>query len=250
VASPVAALALEQVSALDNKGVRALRQLSLSVSSGEILGVAGVSGNGQVELAEVIAGVRPVSGGRVLAFDRDITNQDPQAVMRAGVGRIPEDGRANVVAEMTVAQNIVIEHLDDYRRGGRLDRRRIEREAEELITEYQIKARPRDPIRTLSGGNLQKVILARVLARRPKILVVSQPSRGLDVAATEYVRRRLVEQRDRGAAILLISEDLDEILALADRVAVLYEGRLMGLIPRAEATVERLGLWMAGVETA
>ena len=242
------ALVLEEVTALNNDGQPALKRVSLTVRAGEVLGLAGVSGNGQAELAEVLSGTRAVHRGRVLVHGRDVTNANPDAIMAAGVGRIPEDGRANVVSEMTVAQNIALEHLGDFTRRGQLDRRQMRAYAQKLIDEYQIKAQPDDAIRTLSGGNLQKVILARVLARHPRVLVVSQPSRGLDVGATSYVRRRLLEQTDQGAGVLLISEDLDEVLALSDRIAVIYEGEIMGVLKPAEATVEQLGLLMAGVQ--
>ena len=242
------ALVLEQVTALDNKGLTALKDLSLTVRAGEIVGLAGVSGNGQTELAEVLAGIRPVTQGRVLVCDEDVTNANPQAMMAAGVGRIPEDSRANVIGQMTVAQNMVIEKLDYFSRKGTLDRQAISRYAETLIEDYQIKASPNDRIRTLSGGNLQKVVLARVLAQKPKVLIVAQPTRGLDVAATEYVRSKLLEQRAEGAAILLISEDLDEILQLSDTIAVLYEGRIMDVRDAHGATPHELGLLMAGVQ--
>jgi simple sugar transport system ATP-binding protein len=166
--------------------------------------------------------------------------------MAAGVGRIPEDRHESVVLEMTVAQNMALEHLGEFAGKGTLDRRRMRQHAEQLIAAYQIKARPDDRIRTLSGGNMQKVILARVLERNPKVIVVAQPTRGLDVGATEYVHGKLVEQRQRGAAILLISEDLDEILALSDRIAVIYEGEIQGVLLRADADAERLGLLMSG----
>jgi general nucleoside transport system ATP-binding protein len=146
-----------------------------------------------------------------------------------------------------VAHNLALEHLAEFTRFGVLDRQAILRHAGQLIAEYGIKAAPGDPIRTLSGGNMQKVILARVLERNPQVIIVSQPTRGLDVGATEYMHRKLLEQRDKGAAILLISEDLDELLLLADRIAVLYEGEIMGILPTSEATAERLGLLMAGV---
>lgn len=239
-------LRLEQVSALDNKGLPALKKVSLTLHAGEILGLAGVSGNGQVELAEVLAGTRPVTGGRVLVDDHDIANADPLRVMQAGVGRIPEDRHASVVGEMTVAQNMALEHLNEFTAHGLLDKGRITRHAEQLIAAYQIKARPDDRIRTLSGGNMQKVILARVLERNPRVLVAAQPTRGLDVGAGEYVHGKLLEQRTRQAAVLLISEDLDEILALADRIAVIYEGEIRGVLPRAEADSQRLGLLMSG----
>ena len=242
-----AGLVLDQVSALNNKGLPALKEVSLQVRAGEILGLAGVSGNGQTEMAEVLAGTRPVSQGRVLVYDQDETNSDAETMMAAGVGRIPEDSRANVIGQMTVAQNIVIERLNQFSLRGYLDRKAIRRYAQDLIEEYQIKASPEDRMRTLSGGNLQKVVLARVLAQKPRVLVVAQPTRGLDVAATEYVRNKLLEQRSEGAAILLISEDLDEIMQLSDNIAVLYEGQVMAVKPATSATPEELGLLMAGV---
>jgi simple sugar transport system ATP-binding protein len=177
----------------------------------------------------------------------DLTGAGPAEMMDAGVGRIPEDRHASVVGEMTVAQNMALEHLDNFIHNGMLNRRLIRQHAEKLIAEYQIKAAPGDKIRTLSGGNMQKVILARVFEQNPQVIIVAQPTRGLDVGATEYVRGKLLEQRDRGAAILLISEDLDEILELSDRIAVIYEGEIMGILPAAEADTERLGLLMAGV---
>lgn len=245
-----AGLVLDRVSALNNKGLPALQEVSLTVRAGEILGLAGVSGNGQSELAQVLAGTRTVTEGKVLVFEQDVTNIDAQGIMAAGVGRIPEDSRANIIGQMTVAQNMVIERLDQFSRRGYLDRQSIRGYAQDLIKEYQIKASPDDRMRTLSGGNLQKVVLARVLAQKPRVLVVAQPTRGLDIAATEYVRSKLLEQRSEGAAILLISEDLDEIMQLSDRIAVLYEGKIMAIKPAASTTPEELGLLMAGVQQA
>ncbi len=241
-------LVLDRVTALDNKGLPALKGVSLNVRAGEILGLAGVSGNGQTELAEVLAGTRPVTQGSLKVFEQDVTGLDAQSMMAAGVGRIPEDSRANIIGQMTVAQNMVIERLNQFSRRGYLDRRAIRGYAQDLIEEYQIKASPEDHIRTLSGGNLQKVVLARVLAQRPRVLMVAQPTRGLDVAATEYVHGKLLEQRSEGAAILLISEDLDEIMQLSDTIAVIYEGSIMAVMPASSATPEELGLLMAGVQ--
>lgn len=177
---------------------------------------------------------------------QDISAADPARVAQAGMGRIPEERRTGVIGEMTVTENLCLEHLDDFLQRGILDRNRMREHAEKLIDEYQIKARPGDPIRTLSGGNMQKVILARALARTPQLVLASQPTRGLDVGASEYVRSRLLEERRRGAAVLLISEDLDEILALSDRILVMYEGRINGELAAGEATPERLGLLMSG----
>ncbi|MCB9153124.1 MAG: ABC transporter ATP-binding protein [Caldilineae bacterium] len=247
-AQPV--LRLESVGALDNKGLAALKGVTFDVYEGEIMGLAGVSGNGQSELAQVLQGTRACTAGRIIVVDQDVSGADPERIMKAGVGRIPEDRHASVVPEMTVAQNMALEHLGEFTSNGSLDRHKIRQHAEKLIAEYQIKAKPDDRIRTLSGGNMQKVILARVMERNPRVIIVSQPTRGLDIGATEYVRSRLLEQRRRGAAILLISEDLDEILELSDRVAVIYEGQIQGILPRTEADPERLGLLMAGAETS
>ena len=239
-------LELDQVSALGDKGLLAVKDVSLTVRAGEILGIAGVSGNGQVELAQVLDGTRRVTSGQVRVRGRDLANATPAQVMAAGIGRIPEDRHASVVGELSVAQNMALEHLDEFTHGGVVDHRRLRSHAEGLIAAYQIKAKPEDRIRTLSGGNIQKVILARVLERNPQVIVVAQPTRGLDIGATEYVRHKLIEQRRKGAAVLLFSEDLDELMELADRIAVIYEGRLVDTLPAAAATPEHLGLLMAG----
>ena len=239
-------LELDRLGAVDDQGLPALKGITLTVHAGEILGIAGVGGNGQKELAEVLSGVRRPTGGRILVDGQDMTGATPAELSAAGVGRIPEDRHAGVVGELSVAENLVLEHLEDFTRGGVLDREAILRHTEELIQQFQIKARPTDRARTLSGGNLQKLILARVLSRQPKVVIAPQPTRGLDVGATEYVRSQLLQQRARGAAVLLISEDLDEILALADRIAVIYEGEIVGLLPAHEADAERLGLMMSG----
>ncbi len=239
-------LRIENLSALDEKGLPALKGVTLEVRAGEILGVAGVSGNGQTELAHVLAGTLKPAEGQVMVGDHDLTVADPAQISSAGVGRIPEDRYEGVVGELSVADNLALEHLGDFVTAGTLDRRCIRKHAEKLIAEYQIKASPADRIRTLSGGNMQKVILARALSRNPQVVVASQPTRGLDVGATEYVRTKLLEQRERGAAVLLLSEDLDEIVALSDRIAVIYEGRIVGLLSAEEAEEEKLGLLMSG----
>ncbi len=239
-------LEMDNLCAEDDQGLAALKSISLSIRQGEILGIAGVGGNGQKELAEVLSGLRKPTAGRILVKGRDLTGATPAQFSHAGVGRIPADRHEGVVGDLTVAENLALEHLHEFTRNGRLDRRAIQAHAEKLIAEFQIKARPGDKVRTLSGGNMQKVLLARVLSRRPQVVIAPQPTRGLDVGATEYVRQQLLAQRERGAAVLLISEDLDEILALSDRIAVIYEGEIVGLLPAEEADVERLGLMMSG----
>jgi simple sugar transport system ATP-binding protein len=227
-----------------------VRDASFEVRGGEILGIAGVSGNGQTELAEALSGMRPPTGGTVTVDGADVTGARPEAVTAAGVGRIPEDRRASVVGELSVAYNLVLEDLGAYRRGSMLDERLIRETAERLIERFAIKARPGDPVGTLSGGNIQKVLLARVLAREPKVLVVAQPTQGLDVGATEYVRSQLLAQRAAGAAVLLISDELEELLTLADRLIVMYEGEIVGRFDDANVDVEQLGLLMAGLRDA
>jgi simple sugar transport system ATP-binding protein len=239
-------LRVREVSALGGHGRPALHGVSLEVHAGEILGVAGVSGNGQTELAEVLSGMRAVTSGSVLVHDQELAGAEPARVMAAGVGRIPEDRHASLVLDLPVSLNLILEHIDDFTRGGRLDRRLVEVHARELIERYRIKTQPDDRVATLSGGNIQKVLLARVLSRDPRVIVVSQPTRGLDVGASEYVREELLARRRDGAAILLISEDLDELLSLSDRIVVLYEGRVVGRMEASQAEPEQLGMLMAG----
>jgi len=239
-------LRIRDLHAAGTRGLPALTDVSLDVAAGEIVGVAGVSGNGQTELVEVLSGMRRPTGGSIAVGNTDVTAANPTAVMGAGVGRIPEDRHASLIGDLSVAYNLVIERLDEFRRGGRIDEPAVRAHAEALIERFDVRAQPDDPVVTLSGGNVQKVLLARVLSRDPRLLVVSQPTRGLDVGATEYVRSQLLAARQRGAAVLLVSEDLDELLALADRLVVLYEGRIVGQMTAAEADVEHLGMLMAG----
>jgi len=216
------------------------------VGKGEILGIAGVSGNGQSELTAVITGLVAPSKGSIKLEGKDITRLTPGQISDAGVGRTPQDRYEGTIGELTVAENLALEHIKDYTHKGFLDRKKIREDAAEIIKEFQIKASPGDQLRKLSGGNMQKVVLARALSRKPKVLIAAQPTRGLDVGATEYVRKRLLEERARGTAVILLSEDLDEVLALSDRIAVIYEGKIMGVVPSAEATPEKIGLLMAG----
>jgi simple sugar transport system ATP-binding protein len=188
--------------------------------------------------------VRKPTAGQVLVNSKNVAGCTPTQISAVGVGRVPEDRHEGLVGEMTVYENIALDHLEEFVHNGLLDRKGMVRQAEALISQFQIKAKPRDRVRTLSGGNLQKVLLARVLSRNPRLIIVPQPTRGLDIGATDTIRRQLLEQRQRGAGILLISEDLEEILALSDRIAVMYEGEIAGILPAAEATPEKLGLLM------
>jgi len=224
--------------------------VDLTVNPGEIVGVAGVSGNGQTELVQVLSGLRHPDAGTIEVNQTDITRAGPAEVLAAGLGRITEDRHSCVVPHLSVEQNLVLEDLDRFRRGPFLDKRAIRAHATELIERFSVKAAPDDPVGSLSGGNMQKVLLARALARDPMALVVSQPTRGLDVGAAEFLHTQLLARRAAGAGVLLISEDLEELLALADRIVVVYEGRILGELPVAEATPERLGLLMAGKTAA
>jgi ABC-type uncharacterized transport system ATPase subunit len=239
-------LQVNDLSIQDEKGLQALREVTFDVRAGEILGVAGVSGNGQKQLVEILCGLRQPSSGSILVDGKNVAGKTPTEISAAGVGRVPEDRHEGVVGEMTVYENLALDHLDDFVHNGMLDRKAMLKQAGSLIQQFQIKAKVRDRVRTLSGGNLQKVLLARVLSRHPKVLVVPQPTRGLDVGASDYIRQQLLEQRERGAAVLLISEDLEEIMALSDRIAVIYEGQITGILPAHEATPQKLGLLMGG----
>ncbi|NPV85345.1 MAG: ABC transporter ATP-binding protein [Anaerolineae bacterium] len=239
-------LQVQNLNVLDRKGLPALKDVSFEVHGGEILGIAGVSGNGQSELSQTLSGMIKPTSGKILVDGVDLSKADPAQMAAAQVGCIPEDRHAGLVSELNVAENIALMHLEALSSRGVINQIQMKSFAQQLIDEYQIKASPRDRTRTLSGGNMQKVILARTLSRHPKVIVVSQPTRGLDVGATEYVRSKLLEQRERGAAVLLISEDLDEVLALSDRIAVIYEGQITGILPASQATPERLGLMMSG----
>lgn len=227
-------------------GRRLLDNVSFSVASGEILGIAGVSGNGQGELTHILTGLVKPTHGSIKVGEKEISHLSPGEISDAGVGRTPQDRHEGTIGDLTVAENLALENLPNFTRNGFLDQKKIVEDAKEKIREFQIKASPNDQLRKLSGGNMQKVVLARALARKPKILIACQPTRGLDVGATEYVRKRLLEERDRGTAVLLLSEDLDEVMALSDRIAVIYEGSIKGIVPSADASPEKIGLLMAG----
>jgi len=247
-------LELRGLRATSDKGLPALAGIDLEVRAGETLGIAGVAGNGQRELAEAITGLRRVTGGQVRIGGRVITNASPAEIARAGVAHVPEDRLATgLVSGMDVAGNVI---LRDYQRpplarGPFLVSRAIASFADRLIQEYDVQTPGRGTrVGALSGGNQQKLLLARELSGEPRVLVAVHPTRGVDVGATETIHALLRAQRERGAATLLISEDLDELLALCDRIAVLYEGRVMGTVPVVGADPEYLGLLMAGGDEA
>ena len=244
-------LHIENLIVEGDRGLPAVRGASLEVRQGEILGLAGVSGNGQRELCDAVAGLRKAAQGRIQVDGVDITAWSPDRRIRHGLAYIPEERmRDGVIKELSVEENLMAEVHGQapFAHGWFLDFRHIARHCDDLIRGYEIKTPSRStPLRNLSGGNIQKLILARELSRQPGVLIAAQPTRGVDIGSTEYIHRRLIEQRARGTATLLISEDLDEVRNLSDRIAVMYEGRIMGIVQREQATVEQLGLMMAGV---
>jgi len=247
-------LEVEGLRAQGDRGAEMLRGVGLEVRAGEILGVAGVSGNGQRELAECLAGLRRHTAGRVYLDDWEMTEASVQERMAAGQAYIPEERmRDGAIREFTVQENLFLrDHAaPDYTRGIFMNFGAMRAWARDLIARFNVKTPRLDtPLKNLSGGNIQKLILARELSRQPKVLIASQPTRGVDIGATEYIHRRLLEQRDAGTAILLISEDLEEIQMLSDRIAVMYEGQIVGVVRRGQATPQEIGLLMAGVTHA
>jgi general nucleoside transport system ATP-binding protein len=236
----------------DDRGQVAVNGVDLDVRQGEILTVAGVQGNGQTELVEALTGLaRPLTGTIVLAGD-DLAHASPRDILRAGVAHIPEDRqRDGLVAEFPVADNLVLNTFDQapFAKGLSMNREAIDRSAAERVKEFDIRTPSiKAAAGTLSGGNQQKIIVAREFSRPIKLLIASQPTRGLDVGSVQYIHERIVRQRDEGLGVLIISSELDEVLALADRIAVMYRGRIAGPFDAATMTRERLGLLMAGAE--
>jgi simple sugar transport system ATP-binding protein len=233
----------------DDRGLPAVREVSLHVNAGEIVGIAGVEGNGQTELIEAITGLRSAASGEIVVGGRVISHASARQMLDAGVGHIPEDRqRRGLVLEFSIAENIA---LHDYNKApdsrfGWLFPRRLVQRARDLIKEFDVRGGgPNTRAGALSGGNQQKLVAAREVARDPKVLVAAQPTRGLDVGAIEYLHRRLVEERDEGRAILLLSLELDEVLSLSDRILVMYEGRIVAE-HEAGATEDEIGIEMLG----
>ncbi|MFN8470947.1 MAG: ABC transporter ATP-binding protein [Anaerolineae bacterium] len=245
-----ARLQIENVTALGDRGTDALRNVSLTVHAGEIVGLAGVSGNGQRELGEVLTGLRPVTQGRVTLNGKDVTHASPAQRMAVGQSAIPEERmREGVITEFSVSENLILQDngKPPYAHRGFMDFKAIAQQSARLVESFRVKTPSLEtPVKNLSGGNIQKLILARELNRKPSVLIAAQPTRGVDIGASEYIHLRLLEQRALGTATLLISEDLDEIRALSDRIAVIYEGRIVGIVDGPTATAEELGLMMAG----
>ena len=244
-----AVLDVNGLTVADETGRVWVSRTSLQVRAGEILGVAGVQGNGQTELCEALMGLRPTVAGQVLLNGQDLTHATPKQRLRAGIAYVPEDRQEDgLVSDFPVADNMVLDVYDQppFASGINLNLGAIASNAAERIREFDVRAPSAQvAVGTLSGGNQQKVILARELGRENKVLIASQPTRGLDVGSIEFVHRRIVEQRDHGVAVLIVSSELDEIYALADRIAVMYEGKITGIRPPT-VPAEELGRLMAG----
>jgi len=246
-------LQVDDLHALNNKQLPALRGVSFSVSQGEVLGIAGVEGNGQTELIEVLTGLRNTEKGDIKLNGTVITNFSPRQVREQGAGHIPEDRhRRGLVLDYTVAQNMVlgIHYRKPFVKKLLLDVINftpIKEKADRLIDEFDIRPPDQENLAgNLSGGNQQKVIVAREFDQDPKLLIAAQPTRGIDVGSIEFIHQRLIQARDAGKAVLLVSADLEEILSISDRIAVMYEGEIVGILDPEEATEERLGLMMTG----
>ncbi|BCU82032.1 ABC transporter ATP-binding protein [Polycladomyces abyssicola] len=246
-------LEIENLTVKDARGVEVVHGLDLTVHAGEIIGIAGVDGNGQTELIEAITGLRRAQSGTIKLKGQNITNERPRKITESGVGHIPEDRhKRGLVLDFDMGENIVLQtyYQSPFSKGLALQYPEIYQYANRLIEEFDVRTPDvYTPARALSGGNQQKAIIAREVDRDPDLLIAAQPTRGLDVGAIEFIHRKLVEQRDKGKAVLLISLELDEVLKLSDRIAVIYEGKIVGWVDPKTATEEQLGLLMAGSTT-
>jgi simple sugar transport system ATP-binding protein len=244
-------LSIQGLRAMGDRGTETLCGINLSIHEGEIVGLAGVSGNGQRELAECLAGIRKNTSGVIMMNGQNISALSLKKRVESGLAYIPEERmRDGAIRDFSVQENIFLHDYahPNFTHGIFLDFKRMSMYARQLVKQFGVKTPGLDtPIKNLSGGNIQKLIMARELSRQPKVLIASQPTRGVDIGATGYIHQQILNQREAGTAILLISEDLDEIRALSDRIAVIYEGKIVGLVERNQATVEQIGLMMAGI---
>lgn len=244
-------LQIEELTVANDRGLEAVKKIDLLVRKKEIVGLAGVSGNGQSELCQALFGLRVPLAGTIKIEGKRLPPGEPQSAIRAGMARIPEDRiETGLLMDLTVAENMVLENhtSSDFSNRGLINFQAINDYSDELIKSFSIKTAGRDAVaKSLSGGNLQKVILARELSGSLSLIIASQPTRGLDVGAMEYIHQRLLEEKERGAGILVISDDLDEIFSLSDRIIVMYEGEIMGDVTIDEASGEQVSLWMSGV---
>jgi simple sugar transport system ATP-binding protein len=243
-------LEVENLQVRDNRNHVAVDGLSVEVRSGEILGIAGIEGNGQSEFVEALTGLRKVTSGRIRLAGRDVTNATPNTLIDAGLAHVPEDRHKHgLVLTYPVSDNLVLNTYDTkpFARGVLRNDNAILDFARKVVKKFDVRTPSVTvPARNLSGGNQQKTILGRELSREVKLLIASQPTRGLDVGSIEFIHSQIVAQRDEGVAVLLVSAELDEVMALSDRIAVMYKGNLVAVMPRAEANRDKLGLLMTG----
>jgi simple sugar transport system ATP-binding protein len=243
-------LKVENLVANDHRGLPAVNGLNLSVHSGEILGVAGVDGNGQSELVEVLTGLRKPKSGSIVLKGKDIFGKSPREIINGGISCIPEDRhKRGLILKYSLYENVVMgtHNKKPFSKGIIMNYKEIKKYCDRLIKEFDVRTPNSDvEASSLSGGNQQKLIAAREIAKNPDLLIASQPTRGLDVGAIEYIHKRLVEERDNGKAVLLVSLELDEVMALSDRIAVIYDGKIVAVMDRSEATEHKLGILMAG----
>ncbi len=243
-------LAIKDLHVNENRGVPAVKGLSLDVKGGEIVGIAGIDGNGQTELIQAITGLRKVKSGSIKIKGKEVTDASPRQITELSVGHIPEDRhRDGMILEMTLAENLALQtyYKEPFSHHGVLDYNYINKNARRLMEEFDVRAASElVSAGSLSGGNQQKAVIAREIDRDPDLLVVSQPTRGLDVGAIEYIRKRLVAERDKGKAVLVVSFELDEILDLSDRIAVIHDGKIQGILDPSQTNKQELGILMAG----
>ena len=243
-------LVVENLTVLDDRNQQMVDGVSFSVRDGEVLAIAGVQGNGQTELAEAIVGLRKVHSGKVLVAGVDVTKRTVREALEAGLGYIPEDRKKDgLVPDFTIAENLMLDgsYGPPFAKGVQIDFAQRDKLAAELIQRFDIRTPSAETLaKQLSGGNQQKVVVARELSRELKVLVASQPTRGVDVGSIEFIHEQVIAARDAGKSVLIISTELDEVLALADRIAVMYRGRIVGIVD-GKTTREKLGKMMAGI---
>lgn len=243
-------LSIQDLVVHESRGLPAVKKLSLTVRAGEVVGIAGIDGNGQTELVQALTGLRKIESGEVYLKGQNITHQHAREITESGVGHVPEDRhKYGLVLEMSVSENIALQtyYQKPFSQRGILNYQKMNAHARNLIQEYDIRTTNElVPVKALSGGNQQKVIIAREIDRDPDLLIVSQPTRGLDVGAIEYIHKRLIEQRNKNKAVLLISFELEEILNVSDRIAVIHAGEIVGIVDPKDTSEKELGLLMAG----
>lgn len=247
-----AVLEVKDLEAVNDRGLPALRGVSFKIRAGEILGIAGVEGNGQTELVEVLTGLRRLIRGKVTLWDKEITNASSRKILESRIAHIPEDRhKRGLILDYSVENNLILgsHYRPPITKGPRLNFKKIKEFTSKLIEEFDIRPADREiPVNSLSGGNQQKAIVARELSRHPQLLITAQPTRGVDIGAIEFIHGKILEERDQGKAILLVSAELSEVMSLSDRILVMYEGRIVGEVDPKKTNESELGLLMAGAK--